>query len=66
MVETLIGILITVIICAVVCWLSEKLATSVPAKFAFDGIAGFVIRGIFYIILIAWVLDKYGIYKLSA
>ena len=66
MVETLFGILVTVIICAIVVWLAEKIAGSVPAKFSFDGVAGWIIRVIFYLILIAWVLDKYGIYHIAA
>lgn len=66
MVATLVGILITVIICAVVCWLAEKLASSVPARFSFDGITGWVIKGVFYLILVAWVLQKYGIYDIKS
>lgn len=59
MVETIIGILITVAICAVVGWLVEKLITTVPAKFAEWT---WIIKAVTYVILIAWVLNKYGIY----
>ena len=62
MVETLIGILITVAICVLVGWLVEKLAGTVPAQFT---TWGWVIRAVFYLILIVWVLDKYGVYSIA-
>ena len=53
MVETVIGLLTTVAICYIVSWLAEKI--TVPTQFQW------IVRSLVGVILLAWVLDKYGV-----
>lgn len=62
MVETIVGVLTTVAICALVGWLVEKLVGTVPTQFA---TWGWVAKAVAYLILIVWILDKYGVYSVA-
>ena len=53
MVETVIGLLTTVAICYLVLWLVKEI--SVPEKFSW------VVKAVVGFILLAYVLDKYGV-----
>lgn len=53
MIEQLIGILITFAVCWLVIWLVDHIGVPVPFNW--------IIKVIFVLILIVWVLQKYGI-----
>lgn len=54
MVETIVGLLVTAAICYLVIWLVDKIA--VPAPFTW------VVKAVVVLILILFVLQKYGVY----
>ena len=59
MVESIVGELITAGICSLVLWLVKEIKLPEPyGKFAW------IINVVVTIILIAWVLQKYGVYSL--
>ena len=62
MVETVAGLIITVAICSVIGWLVEKLVATIPSQLASWS---WIARAVAYLVLIVWVLDKYGVYKVS-
>jgi uncharacterized membrane protein YGL010W len=57
MVESIVGLLITAAICYLVIWLVDKIA--VPAPFTW------VAKAVVILVLIVWVLQKYGVYNAS-
>ena len=59
MVESIVGVLITAGICALVLWLVKEIAIPEPyTKFSW------IVKTVAVIILIAWVLQKYDVYSL--